>query len=665
MMGEQTDVSLHPLKGEENKVLIMGGGIAGLTAALAIRRVAALTGLSLRPIIYEASNSPYPGENTSSHWILWRWAIDVLLELGLGKRLSRISMPIDNLKAVDADTNELLVHYPPIDPLTGLPEKEQIQDPEAGNTAGGIPAMIGIRKVDVIRTLLLALSDIRDDLLDGSFVPTAANNSQGSTPEGIPEGIDADLAWGNTWFHDEGYADLVPDLHLGYELDSFLISASTGKVTVKFTNGVVEQGFMLIGADGLHSKVRELLGSNRYPAQHAGAAVVYGIANLSHPPLDMPTEYADGNPLPQSKMSELTAFCPDGNAVGIVGRGVAFGVNNLGNGMLGWNLVVAQPEPHFHTTQFAAEEQERRQMGQASSSGTDPFRLEQISTDVPSSGPSSGHSSRSASPVPSVSSDKTAVDSITTSLQATSLDTPPTSAPTSPPTTPRTRKRMETAFERQLRLQREELLASKLAPPSPNDPVTRLSHIRAQGLALSLVSRHPSLPTTVLSLIAHSDAGSIYAQDILDLAQEYPESTTSPNFHPGRVILIGDAAHPVATNANGSVGGGLAITDAALLAKLIAKHLSNDHTSTETALGNLAREFDNLRIGPCSRVMTDARAEGGWGRTENGWVRSLWRLSWKVTTRQWVRSTFAQMLERGGIKGDYVGLNKVRTSGAV
>ncbi|TPX59270.1 hypothetical protein PhCBS80983_g02601 [Powellomyces hirtus] len=689
MMGETTSHNT-PSAENEVRILIIGGGVAGLSAALSIKRVAAATGLNLRPIIFEAdpTHSAFT-TNMTQHWILWKWAYELLLEMGLGKRLSTIANPIQNTKTIDADTRETLVSYPPEeDPVA----PNATEDPELGaaRAAPGAPPMIGLRKADLVRMLLLALSGIRDDLLDSNeFVPFPPN----------PEltGIEADMAADNSWFASEGYAELVPDLVLGYELDSFMVSASTGKVTARFLNGAVEQGDMIIGADGTHSKVRDLIGNRRFPIQHAGAAVLHGITRIEDISEGAPeVTTADGTVIPPVLRDTILKLCPDSNAVSFVGRGVAFGVNNLGNGMLGWNLVVAQPEPHFHTSQFVNDQRAKAAVdadgaatpaGPSSTQGstsTSYFQLEHVTSDGIVEGDISESPSRSHSPSPaaSLASIDTLVDPVSSALSASSL-TDSTAAPTpaSPNTLSRSgtrRNRMETAFERQLRIQRQEILAAKSASNTePSNQTTHLSGSRARDLALHLAARHPSLPASALGLIALADPNQTHAMDILDMADQYPETYTSPKFHPGRVVLIGDAAHPVATNATGSLGGSLAISDAALLAKLMGKHLASHHRRTssphtaisisdgksakpdlEARFKALSEAFDAARVPVCNAIMTDARAEGGWGRVETNWVRSLWRLSWRYTSRNWVRATYQQMLERGSVEKGLISLSK-------
>ncbi|KAI8818223.1 uncharacterized protein EV422DRAFT_194606 [Fimicolochytrium jonesii] len=559
---------------EELRILIIGGGVAGLTTALAIKRIAAATGLNLRPIIFEAD----PAEtayttNMAQHWILWKWAYDLLLELELGGRLSKIASAIHATRSIDADTRETLVAYPPDDEEVG----GGAQDPEMGHRPtnnSGAPPMIGLRKMDLTRLLLQALGGIREDLIDGDkFVP--------SVPDTDSEGAQSDIAQTPTWFADEGYAELIPDLMLGYELDSFMVSANSGNVTARFMNGAVEYGFMIIGADGTHSKVRELLGTRRFstPIQHAGAAVIHGITRL-----DNSYDDADhtGSLVSPVRTEDILRLCPDGNAVSLVGRGFAMGINNIGNGMLGWNLVVAQPTPHFHTTQFAAEKQakakaeaEAEDLRSGSPGPSSPFpkprssssyfQVEHVTSDGVTEGSLPDPPPGGVSPARSVGSIDTLTDPVSNALGSLTLNggLASASAPPSPSGSvssvssnrPRRSNRIETAFERQLRLQREDILAVKNAAEdaaafgtsgaTTEDPTTHMSGRNAKELAASLAARHASIPTTFLALIDRADPSLTHAMDILDLADEYMKSYTSPNFHPGRIIAIGDAAHPV------------------------------------------------------------------------------------------------------------------------
>ncbi|KAJ3040714.1 hypothetical protein HK097_002480, partial [Rhizophlyctis rosea] len=334
------------------KILIIGGGIAGLTLALSLRRMAAATGLNIKPIIFEASTvETYGGGSENGpHWLMWRYALETLLELGLGKRLGKIAWPILNFKSTDAETGEVLVQWPPEDPA-----QQGTADPEmaAATSDSTLPPMVGLRKIDLQRLLLLAVAGVRDELIEGfDFAATGANNSDLS--DDAIKGFEGDLARGDGWFEREGYAELIGDdtLRLGYELESFLISATTGNITARFTNGHVETCFMLVGADGLDSKVRDLLGSGRYPPQYASAVIAHGITRTHVTQEDVPTELEDHRPIPNYSTQDLYAFAPDGTASSVVGRGLSFGVTNIGNGMLGWNLIAAQAEPHTFVNEF-------------------------------------------------------------------------------------------------------------------------------------------------------------------------------------------------------------------------------------------------------------------------------------------------------------------------
>ncbi|RKO85352.1 hypothetical protein BDK51DRAFT_39619 [Blyttiomyces helicus] len=675
-------------------IVIIGGGIAGLTTALAIKRAAIATGLNVRPIIYEAarSYSTTPGP----HWLLWRWAIDSLLELGLGKRLSRIARPIDSFRSVDAETLETLVQWPPPElatapttadstsPSSATSTSSSAEDAEAGasRAESTLAPMFGVRRVDLIRLVLLALSDVRDDLYEGSeFVPAPANNADGA-PQPRPQGIEGDLAVGDSWFEDEGYAEMIPDLRMGHELDTYMISASTGVVTAKFKNGFVERCFMMIGCDGVDSRVRDLLGNGRYPPQYANAVVIHGTTRVNSPPFEFPKALPDGRAIQEFLPEDLEKFCPDGTAQSFVGRGCAFGATNLGNGQIGWNLIVAQPEKHSHITSFEMARR-RREVGAAVASvpsrqslvmPVDPSTLADLSRiDTSTASPQERwqiprtNEPDSLEDVDVESASPAVMDPLSAALAHTHLSESSPASQTSPgsprsPNSPRTtrRNRVETAFERQLRENREELVARARILPNLLEPTTSaLASHDAVDLALRLVEPLP-LPPHAHALIARADPLFAAAFDSFDLADQIMDSCTAPNFHPGRVILIGDAAHPVATSAHGSLGGGLALTDAALLAKLLAKHLgATVRADDESVLGSLSREMDRERAAIWAAVVVEARAEGGWQRVENSWIRSIWRMSYRYNPVTWAKASYDQMLVRGAVKAGYVSLAKI------
>jgi len=150
-----------------------------------------------------------------------------------------------------------------------------------------------------------------------------------------------------------------------------------------------------------------------------------------------------------------------------------------------------------------------------------------------------------------------------------------------------------------------------------------------------------------------TDPEMTYIQDVFDVGTTPPPTHTSPNFHPGRVVLIGDAAHAMATNAQGYLGAGLAITDAGLLAKLIGKCLiRGTDQMDETSLTRLATDFDAMRVSTCNAMVTEARNEGAWNRTENSWVRNLLRFGSRYVPGSWKAASYYQMMTRGSVSHD-------------
>ncbi len=85
--------------------------------------------------------------------------------------------------------------------------------------------MIGLRKVDLIRTILTALAGRGDLVYDTVYAMKPGNNSHSA--QDPPVGIEADLARGD-WFELEGYKELIPQIKFGHELESFVISSEYG-----------------------------------------------------------------------------------------------------------------------------------------------------------------------------------------------------------------------------------------------------------------------------------------------------------------------------------------------------------------------------------------------------------------------------------------------------
>ncbi|KAJ3156956.1 hypothetical protein HK101_001456 [Irineochytrium annulatum] len=739
------------------RILIIGGGPAGLALALALKRVGRSTGLNLVPIVFESkwahsAYSEHDQEHPAPHYILWRWAVEILVEMGLGGRLSKIAAPILHFKSMELDTQDPIVEWPP----SNADRVVNSVDEEIGADSA-LPPMVATRRCDLVRLLLLALSGARDDLVFGDdYLPTPANNSD-LTADPVA-GHEGDLAIGE-WFHDENFEELVPELVLGETLESYEVDPVTGEVTASFASGRVERGSILVGADGAKSKVREILLKGKHQPTHAGACVFSGVTRLVVPPVDTPDSLENGKPIPDLVREDMHEFCPDGRAVSLVAPGLSFGISNLGNGVVGWNLIVAQTEPGQHTDQFNMAKTRKLvseaiaknprssiligpsspvmtsnmslSLGSINTDTTNPEDKWGGTSDTGASSPefrSSIVGSGVSSPLrrsgtrmvdlfaepeeddiltPDDDDDGTSSRSSYSNHKASIMATrrpgmspsPPgsrslengnglangfynagegTSGSTSSSNTdlpddatlaarrlrraraapsvhsdPSISLKLQQKLEENRRsLQTNSFVAPKsvpnlLAPPEP------LNGTELRTLALRL-SMGYDLPHPCFAVMARTDPTLTKCNDTCDMSED-PADTWTYQYHRGRVMLIGDAAHLVAVTANGgSVGGGLALTDAAMLAKLIGKHLAmadgDVEGSEDAALKVMAEEFEKDRIATAKEIMKEARADGGWGRSENGWVRSLLRVGRKFTPTQWTRSTYAQMLRRGAVR---------------
>lgn len=195
--------SLHSLVNGESestvkrKILIVGGGVAGLVLALSLKRVSARQNLNLIPIVYEKSANFDTG---SENHLLWRWAVQSLVffgliqvDLGLGKALGKISQPIMQFKSKDLDTMEPLVEWPPQGPDVMFSSNAD-DDP--------LPPMLAIRRMDLIRLLLKTLAGVNSEDVSASakFQPSCANNSDIAGDD--VTGVEGDLCKQN-WFENE------------------------------------------------------------------------------------------------------------------------------------------------------------------------------------------------------------------------------------------------------------------------------------------------------------------------------------------------------------------------------------------------------------------------------------------------------------------------------
>ena len=492
--------------------------------------------------------------------------------------------------------------------------------------------------MDLIRALLTAYAG-RDDLVHGlDLAAKQANNFNGAGPKGI----EGDLASDNNWFFEDEFDKIVSDIYFGYELEGLKVSASYGTVTCNFTNGQEIDCDILIGADGFHSKVRALILNARSPPQHSQSCILQGISNIHFPPPDAPTELEDGTRIEQMNKDQLLKFCPDGTGQTFMGDGVSFGVFNLGNGMIGWNLVAKQQKPRQWVDQVIEVRNRHQLAAKVASLGSQGLRPQDFGMDPVQRMKSGGSaefwmipgSERSSVGHPRTSDARNSHVPITNSSEHTSLVSP-VIAPSQEPQVAEPNTQMPPPPE--------PLLSDNLYP----DEII--------ALGLSLGTKDVSLPKQLFSLIASSDPRSVCIHDNVDLSEEPPSSYTTPQFHPGRVILIGDAAHTLSTNAHGSVGASLAITDSVTLAKLLGYAYSPQGMQTILAsgkdedldsilLGHVATQFTQLRQTVSAQYMHDARVAVQWKRQSDGLWKSLSKMSVGYT---WARMNFVQMQNTG------------------
>ncbi|KAI9208428.1 uncharacterized protein BJ171DRAFT_207331 [Polychytrium aggregatum] len=317
MSDEFTNVIDEENVDDSPRILLIGAGISGFALALSIRHASRITQSPVEVHIYEAQSTlaPQPYGLT-----LWRWAIELLRELGLLTRLEKVSAPIVSFIANDDETRETLVHWKATDPVASTP------DSGVGDVR--LPPMMGVTKDNLLRLLVIAYAGVSFDDYPAQAPPN--------------------------WFETEGWAAKIPNLHLSHTLDSFLISSSTGVVTARFTNESLQNGTMLVGCDGVNSKVRSLLCNDHFPPQPAGACVISGLVNTTNPELnrDVPTRLEDGRLIPDLLPHEVQRYVGSGVSRTVTGKGTAFGVTNIGEGVLAWNLVVSQAHPGAQLENF-------------------------------------------------------------------------------------------------------------------------------------------------------------------------------------------------------------------------------------------------------------------------------------------------------------------------
>ncbi|KAJ3310290.1 hypothetical protein HDV04_005135 [Boothiomyces sp. JEL0838] len=588
---------------EPKKIVIIGAGITGLSLALALERLK--KEINIEVVVYEKEVAF--SELQTPHHILWKSGIEGFLELGLAKRLGKICWPIAKLTTINAESGESILHWswPP----------EDMNEEEVDLSY--LPPMVGVRKADLVRMLMTALAG-REDLVSGlQLGVTFANNMR---EDGV-KGIEGDLAK-EDWFNNDGFEELLPNIKFGHELVSMSMSDNYGKVTLQFKNGHEEECFMVLGnvgitkgCDGLNSKVRSLLLNNKVNQQEVNQLIIHGITHL-----DSKNNENTFDDIEKLDREQLLAFCPDGTCSTWVDQSFSFGVTNIGNDMLGWNLILAQKYPGQHANDFTMP-QRRKEIGSlASINLLAPPQQELVRSR------SGGSAEDWILPSESQRGSLNSVEKPVAFKPNMEFIPPPTILP-------------EIAFM-----------------PVGSESLTGPQSIE---LAIKLANDCVGIPHPALSLIASADIHLTACVDNTDLLSEPAlKSLTSPQFHPGRVILVGDAAHGQATSAHGSHGASFGIWDSITLAKLIGYYFTSQGKSYVLAqspevrpnsssldsiiLEHIATEFTKMRLGLGIEGMQHARSQATWVKREPGFWKSL--LGMNSQKNGW---SFAQTIKFG------------------
>ncbi|KAJ3066190.1 hypothetical protein HDU99_003918, partial [Rhizoclosmatium hyalinum] len=522
---------------------------------------------------------------------------------------------------------------------------------------------------------MLALAKETENKVKGKdYLPQPANNS-GLVQPTHDDDLDADLAEGK-WFEAQSFRDLLSkdEYVTGERLKLYYVHPETGKVTLEFRSGRTEVCDLLVGADGTNSSVRKLMylnvqkqssrsilppvspatptptTSHPRPAEFSGAAIFCGVTRLHVPPTDAPDSLeASKKPIEDLTRFDVQEFVPDGRCVTVHGtqKGAWFGCVNMGNGLLGWRLIVPQEEKGQIAANFAAWKN-RELMNEAIK--TNPKAGQNIMSMM--GGPNSVVDQGVQKSLTKLSTDETTPEDKWNSAESAPrgrkpgklrlADTTPdiddnagegTSTDAVPDESAAADDQNDSsdADTKKARRGRRSIdmsalqssIKSPLAVPQrmfsdnadnrPSSTNNRPSFVASslfaapnpltgqeiRGLALKYAEPE-NFPHPIYAIMARTDPTLTTLQDTLDLASNPLDTYTLPNplgpgfpnppsLHRGRVILIGDAAHPVSTNANGSLAPGLAITDAVLLAKLLAKY--NNPTWTPKSATSTTTDF--------------------------------------------------------------------------
>lgn len=145
-----------------------------------------------------------------------------------------------------------------------------------------------------------------------------------------------------------------------------------------------------------------------------------------------------------------------------------------------------------------------------------------------------------------------------------------------------------------------------------------------------------------------ADATNLTLTQNKDLLGQHPfKSYTSPKFHPGRIVLVGDAAHCLAVGPIGNCGVAVTLHDVVVLAAVIQEGLrgvvggTDGMDEVERRLEWIGGEYTRLRMEVGAVGMACAQTEATTFRQPDGvWKRVVG--VWK-TVRKW-----DEIVRRGG-----------------
>lgn len=192
-----------------------------------------------------------------------------------------------------------------------------------------------------------------------------------------------------------------------------------------------------------------------------------------------------------------------------------------------------------------------------------------------------------------------------------------------------------------------------------------LSGEECRELAIHLLTPHLGvLPPQISSIVSQTQESMTSAHDNIDLhGENVVVSLTSPNFHPGRVMLVGSAAHPLASTVHGNHSASLSLCDALCLSNLILHYFtpsgyasvlqtpppesaSAPVTPDMLVLGQISREYTALRAGVGASAVTDTYKQATWVKAPEGIWKSISVMA-GMTRETWATHSFEEEMERG------------------